>query len=113
MKADQVSCSVFVFEWVLTLFSSSFEIEICTHLWDQIFFFGDRFLLKIAIAICLTLQKKFIAEIKTIDGLKIIKKARDYIKKEELFETLRKLKISMRYIDELYARLDSTFDDHY
>ncbi len=52
LRADNVSCSVFLFEWVLTIFSSSFEIEICTYLWDQIFFFGERFILKIAVAIC-------------------------------------------------------------
>lgn len=34
LRDDNVSCSVFMFEWVLTLFSSSFEIEICTYLWD-------------------------------------------------------------------------------
>jgi hypothetical protein len=44
---------------VLTLFSSSFEIEICTYFWDQIFFFGDKFILKIAVAICMALGKKF------------------------------------------------------
>lgn len=34
LKAEHVSCNVFLFEWVLTLFSSSFEIELCTYLWD-------------------------------------------------------------------------------
>jgi hypothetical protein len=40
LRIENVSCSVFLYEWVLTLFSSSFDIELCTCLWDQIFFFG-------------------------------------------------------------------------
>lgn len=52
LKEENVSCSVFLFEWVLTLYSSSFEIEICTYIWDQVFFYGDRLLIKVAIAIC-------------------------------------------------------------
>jgi hypothetical protein len=31
---ESVSCSVFMVEWVLTLFSSSFDIELCACLWD-------------------------------------------------------------------------------
>jgi hypothetical protein len=34
LKNEKVSCSLFLFEWVLTLFSSCFEIEISTYLWD-------------------------------------------------------------------------------
>ena len=34
LKNERVSCSLFLFEWVLTLFSSSFEIEISTYIWD-------------------------------------------------------------------------------
>ena len=79
LREEHVSCSVFLFEWILTLFSSSFEIEISTYFWDQIFFFGDKYILKIAVTICLLLQKKFINEIQTIDGLAVIKKARLHI----------------------------------
>lgn len=34
LKNDGISGSVFLFEWVLTLFSSVFEIEVCACLWD-------------------------------------------------------------------------------
>ena len=34
LRDDNVSCNAFLFEWVLTLFSSSFNIEVCTYIWD-------------------------------------------------------------------------------
>jgi Rab-GTPase-TBC domain len=51
LREDNVSCNAFLFEWVLTLFSSSFDIEACTYLWDHIFFYGEYFIAKAAIAI--------------------------------------------------------------
>lgn len=95
LRAENVSCSVFLFEWVLTLFSSSFEIEMCTYIWDQIFFFGESYIIKIAVTICFLLEKKFMSEIQTIDGLAVIKKARHHIKKDEFIETLNKIKIDL------------------
>jgi hypothetical protein len=50
---------MFLFEWVITLYANSFEIDLCAVLWDQIFFFGQHHILKIAIAICQILEKKF------------------------------------------------------
>lgn len=34
LREEKVSCSTFLFEWILTLFSSSFDIDICAYLWD-------------------------------------------------------------------------------
>ena len=34
LRSDDTSCSAFLFEWILTLFSSSLEIEACTYIWD-------------------------------------------------------------------------------
>jgi len=102
LRNDNISCSVFMFEWVLTLFSSTFDIEICANLWDQIFFFGERQIVKIAVAICITLEKKYSATIADKDALALLKKARHHIEKEALMEVLQKLKLSVDKIDALY-----------
>jgi len=52
LREDNVSCNAFLFEWVLTLFSSSFDIDACTYLWDNLFFYGELFILKAALCIC-------------------------------------------------------------
>lgn len=34
LRSDNVSCNAFLFEWILTLFTSSLDIELCTYIWD-------------------------------------------------------------------------------
>ena len=51
-----LSCSVFLFEWIVALFSNIFPFGLTTRLWDNYFFYGDFFLMKLAIAICTTIE---------------------------------------------------------
>lgn len=86
LRDDNVSCNAFLFEWVLTLYTSSFEIEACTYLLDHIFFYGEIFILKAAIAVCTIIYQKSSHAIDKgeIDGLKLIKEARPLISKDAL-----------------------------
>ena len=34
LKGEKVSCSTFLFEWILTLYSSAFDIEVSSYIWD-------------------------------------------------------------------------------
>jgi hypothetical protein len=78
LRSDNTSCSTFLFEWILTLFSSSLEIEACTYLWDQIYFYGEIFVLKASIAVCRAIydQNKSVIDSNTCDGLRLLKDAR-------------------------------------
>ena len=62
-------------------------------------------MLKIAVAICTVLQRKFMSEIETVDGLKLIKKAREHVSRDEVAEALKKVKISQKYVKSLFALL--------
>lgn len=86
LRSDNVSCSTFLFEWILTLYSSSLDIEVCTYIWDQTFFFGEHFLLKAAIAICHVIHSKHKSQIaeNCIDGLKLLKQARKLVTLNEV-----------------------------
>ena len=55
-KATNISCSIFLFEWIVALYSNIFPIETSARLWDQYLFHGDYFLIKVAISICLCLE---------------------------------------------------------
>mmetsp|Transcript_6734 Transcript_6734/g.10824 ORF Transcript_6734/g.10824 Transcript_6734/m.10824 type:complete len:117 (-) Transcript_6734:318-668(-) len=52
LKETDATLRIFFFPWVITLFSNSFSMDTCASLWDQIFFFGENQIFKIAIAIC-------------------------------------------------------------
>ena len=59
LKANDATCKMFLFPWIITLFSNSFEIDLCAVLWDQIFYHGQFHILRIAVAICQIIEKKF------------------------------------------------------
>ena len=58
IEEDLVSCSVFFLGWILTLFSSTFDISISSLLWDQIFFFGEFHVIRVALVICKIVEEK-------------------------------------------------------
>lgn len=47
-----ISCNVFVFGWVMSLFSQSLQIALGAFVWDQIFLFGEHQIMRVALAIC-------------------------------------------------------------
>ena len=53
-----VSCSIFLLGWILTLFSSNFDIGVATLMWDQIFLNGQDFVLVVAISVCKIVEEK-------------------------------------------------------
>ena len=54
----QIQCSIFLFEWVIALFSNIFSLDVSSRLWDSYFYFGDSFLMKICISISSILEKQ-------------------------------------------------------
>jgi hypothetical protein len=53
----QIQPSVFLFEWVVALFSNILKLETSSRLWDSFFFYGDAYLMKVCLAICSCLEK--------------------------------------------------------
>ena len=45
--------NLFLFEWVITLHSKNFSLDISGRLWDNIFYYGEYYIFKIALAICM------------------------------------------------------------
>jgi len=54
----QIQCSVFLFEWVIALFSNIFSLDISSRIWDSYMYLGDSFLMKTCVAISAILEKQ-------------------------------------------------------
>ena len=88
---------MFLQPWIITLFSSSFEIDTCAVLWDQVFYYGQNHILRVALAICQITERRFRHEMVPKDGkdaesfdmdfqaVKKLRNAREYVTSEELF----------------------------
>jgi hypothetical protein len=58
------SGNVFLIGWTLTLFSGiQFPIALTAAIWDQIFLYGERHILRVAIALCKTVEIRIEGEL--------------------------------------------------
>ena len=59
LKDNDATLKMLLLPWIITLFSNSFDIDICAVIWDQIFYYGQLHILRVAIAIFQIIEKKF------------------------------------------------------
>lgn len=84
---------MFLFEWVIALFSNIFSLDVSSRLWDSYLFHGDHFLMKICIAISALLEKQLNEE--NFEMLVIMFKSVDsYTTEETLFAMIDQLKLT-------------------
>ena len=48
----------FLFEWTVTMYSSVFPLELSFKVWDNILFYGDFYILKVALSIFEIINEK-------------------------------------------------------
>jgi hypothetical protein len=53
-----LQCSVFLFEWVVAVFSNILPCPLTARLWDSWLFFGEVYFMRVCLAICLCLLEK-------------------------------------------------------
>ena len=47
-----IQCSMYLFEYVISLYSNNVDFEMSSRLWDNILFHGEYYVIKVALAIC-------------------------------------------------------------
>ena len=58
MLEYEIQCSVFLFEWVVALFSNIFSLDMSSRIWDSYFVYGDYYLMRVYMAISSCLEKQ-------------------------------------------------------
>jgi hypothetical protein len=76
-----LSCSVFLFEWIVCLFSNVFPLDMASRIWDSIFLDGEFFVIKTGIAICVGLERA--AGSDSVEGVVIrVKNVKSFLEEE-------------------------------
>lgn len=89
----QIQCSIFLFEWVIALFSNIFSLDVSSRLWDSYLYLGDAFLMKVCVAISAILEKQLNEE--NFEQLIIMFKSVDqYVTEEVLYTQLEAIKLT-------------------
>jgi hypothetical protein len=96
IEESGLSCSVFMFEWVLTLYSNIFPLSLISRLWDSILFFGEFFVIKTALAISACLDSAM--DSSSFDNVAFLMKgAKDQVTEASLFNELQKMQLTKSY----------------
>jgi hypothetical protein len=94
-KATNISCSIFLFEWIVALYSNIFPLDTSSRLWDNYLYYGDFFVMKVALAICSCLEQQLGAQ--GVSGgstgqfemmVLLFKNVKNFITEEALFNAL-------------------------
>lgn len=94
-KVTSLSCSVFLFEWIVTIYSNIFPLETSARIWDQYLHFGDFYLLKVSVAICACLEQSVASD--NFEMLVILfKNVRNFVDEKALFKALEDTKITKK-----------------
>lgn len=88
-----ISCSIFLFEWVVAAYSNIFNLDISARIWDNFFYYGDFFILKTALAICLCLDQKTNQE--SFENIVLlVKNVKSFINEDQLFKAIETIKLT-------------------
>ncbi len=56
LKEHKIPVNLFLFEWIITLFSNVFPLDFTVKLWDQFFYYGQLQVIRCALAVCKLLE---------------------------------------------------------
>ena len=95
-----LQCSVFLFEWVIALFSNILSLDMSSRLWDSYLFYGDHYLMRVCLAMCTCLEKQVSED--NFEQLVIIFKTVDkYITEDNLFKTIDDTKLTEKQYEQV------------
>ena len=53
-----LTVSIFLFPWIMCLFSNTFPLDLSARIWDSYFLYGDFFLMKVCLGISAVIYKQ-------------------------------------------------------
>ena len=88
MQNENILCEIFLFEWIIAVYSNILDRDFCLRLWDSILFHGEYYIIKVAIAICHCLEEKLKQSSADHHITTVIKRIPEYVNEMELFHCL-------------------------
>lgn len=97
-----ISCNVFLFPWVITLFSQQLQLKAAAYLFDLVLAFGEHEIMRIALAICHACKAKLKS---ASDWQKVIRDCGVHLTDpKDLTKSIKQMhyKVSLDYIKALF-----------
>lgn len=101
----QIQPSVFLFEWVVALYSNVLPLEVSSRIWDSYFFYGDSYLMKVCLAICACLEKICTENFEMI--IVLFKQVKKHVSEEELFKAVDEIKLTEKQYEDAKRKIEN------
>jgi len=86
LQEENLAVSLFLFEWIITMFSSTFSTKVCFRIWDQILLNGQIEIIKFSLAILKCIEDELLLWDSYEKYVQMLKCPSKFITEEELFE---------------------------
>ena len=96
-----MASNFYMLDWVFTLFSKPFDIDVACRLWDVFFRDGELFIYRAALGILRMLQDELMSLNEFIDAAQLFSRIPSkYNEPEILFENISKINVTMKQVDQ-------------
>lgn len=104
-----LQCSVFLFEWVVAIFSNILPLGFSARLWDSWLFYGEVYFIRICLAVCLCLWDQ--VNDGSYEMLIILFKGIDkYVSEETLLAKIQMVQLSDKQYQQLKDEVKNSQD---
>ena len=104
-KQMDITPDAYLLEWVYTLYSRCFPIEVVSYIWDSYFFEGDSFIFRVGLAILTYLDSKFKADAQADMIPALTDLSSHFTEHKALFRIIDKIYINENKIKSLRKKL--------
>lgn len=90
---------------MVALFSNILKLDASSRIWDNYFFYGDAYLMKVCLAICCCLDKLCTENFEMI--IVLFKQVNKHVSEEELFKAIDDIKLTEKQYEEARRKIES------
>uniref|UniRef100_A0A7S2VVC8 Rab-GAP TBC domain-containing protein n=1 Tax=Norrisiella sphaerica TaxID=552664 RepID=A0A7S2VVC8_9EUKA len=107
----EIKPGMYLYEWLLTIYSRSLPIDIAHRIWDNFLYHGQVFLFRTALGMLRLFEPNFL-KLNFEDCLSILNRPPDDIDEAGLFENINRIQLTSKRFDRMVAKyMDEEPDD--
>mmetsp|Transcript_17980 Transcript_17980/g.26949 ORF Transcript_17980/g.26949 Transcript_17980/m.26949 type:complete len:491 (+) Transcript_17980:102-1574(+) len=99
----EIRPGMYLYEWLLTIYSRSLKLDIAHRIWDNFLFHGQVFLFRTALGMLRMYESKFL-KMNFEDCLSILNRPPEKINEKILFDNIYKIQLTSKRFDKMVAK---------
>jgi len=93
LQEENIAVSLFLFEWIITMFSNTFPTTVWFRIWDQIMYNGQIEIIKFSLAILKCIEEEMVAGDSYEKYVQMFKYPNKFVTEDELFKWYQNIEL--------------------